>query len=109
MYFHYLTINVVNDGLLDVENFAMKICRFVPETYWEIQADFKSDAAEYKARWVKLKNLEKPEHPKTAQYRIWKKSQAEDIIKRCKGKEAKCVADHDLTLWSCSISAINPS
>jgi DNA topoisomerase-3 len=72
--------------ILDREN---EIKNFKPQKYWEIQGKFVSDGKDYWGKWIDPKFRKDAQNPHGRQDRIWKKSTADAIIKKCEGKDAE--------------------
>lgn len=65
-----------------------EITSFIPRTYYEVHALFGVAAGEYAGRWLdeSWKKDETDEHAKAE--RLWDKKLADEIVARCKGKQA---------------------
>ena len=63
-----------------------EIREFVPETYFEVHADFEVEKGEYTGRWINETWKKDPKIPHSRPERIWKKEDAEAIHNRCEGK-----------------------
>ena len=72
---------------------------FVPQTFWTLVADFEDSSAHYAGKWINQKENSQ---------KIWKKEEAENILKKCQGKHGevseeskqvtqKCPPLYDLT------------
>ncbi len=63
-----------------------EIQAFIPQSYWEVSAEFKVVKGQYPATWIdeRFKRDETAPHGKAE--RIWNAQQAEEIKQRCLGK-----------------------
>ena len=59
---------------------------FVPETYWEVRADFKIQKGTYSGRWFREDFKKDEDKPHGRAERIWVKEEAEEIVARVEGK-----------------------
>jgi DNA topoisomerase-3 len=62
-----------------------RIRNFVPRDYWEVEADFKAVAGNYRGRWFDEKFAKSDDEHAKAE-RLWEAARAEDIRRRCLGK-----------------------
>jgi len=85
--FHLTTVGRVQTPTLAiVVEREDKIRKFKPRDYWELEARFACAAGEYAGRWFdeKFKKPEGDEHANA--HRLWDKSRAETIQKKCDGQ-----------------------
>ncbi len=66
-----------------------EINNFVASDYFELHAEFKCQQVQYQAIWIDPDFKKNPDLIHGKKERIWHKEQAEEIIKKCRGKEAK--------------------
>ncbi len=62
---------------------------FVPQPYWEIEAQFELKNGGYKGKWIDPEFKKDELMPHGRQDRIWKKERADEIEKKCVGKEGE--------------------
>jgi DNA topoisomerase-3 len=85
--FHLTTVGRVQTPTLAiVVEREDRIRKFKPRDYWELEARFACAAGEYAGRWFDEK-FRKPEGDEHANaHRLWDKSRAEAILKKCDGQ-----------------------
>ncbi|MDR2926297.1 MAG: DNA topoisomerase III [Azoarcus sp.] len=85
--FHLTTVGRVQTPTLAiVVEREVKIRKFKPRDYWELEGRFACAAGEYTGRWFdeKFKKPEGDEHANA--HRLWDKPRAEGILKKCDGQ-----------------------
>jgi len=62
---------------------------FKPKDYWEIEGNFNFKSGEYLGKWFDPQFKKTASNPHFRQDRLWSKSKAQKIIKKCRGKTAQ--------------------
>ncbi len=62
-----------------------QIRAFVPESYWEVRADFSVARGEYAGRWFREDFQKLEDQPHARPERLWTREEAEQIVHRCQG------------------------
>ena len=62
---------------------------FVPETYYEVHAEFAARKGSYTAKWINPSLKKDDKAPQRTRERIWNAEEAAAIAARCKGKKGK--------------------
>ncbi|MCK6511941.1 DNA topoisomerase III [Myxococcota bacterium] len=63
-----------------------EIVHFVPQDYWQIEADFQANAGNYRGRWFRLQKQEGEQEPQQID-RFDKEQDALDVIARIEGQQ----------------------
>ncbi|MDR2732774.1 MAG: DNA topoisomerase 3, partial [Fibromonadaceae bacterium] len=63
---------------------------FVPQTFWTLTADFEDTCLQYAGKWTKDDNQ-----------KIWKKEEAEAILRKCEGKRGSASEDSKQVSQKC--------
>ncbi len=63
-----------------------EILHFVPQDYWQIEADFQANAGNYRGRWFRLQKQEGEQEPQQID-RFDKEQDALDVIARIEGQQ----------------------
>jgi DNA topoisomerase-3 len=81
---------------------------FVPQSYWQIQADFKVDKVQYSGKWFNPTFKKDENHPEYSENRLWTEAEAQAILdlvqdkigtftEESKSSLQKCPSLYDLT------------
>jgi len=76
---------------------------FKPETYWELHATFAYNGYDYEGVWIDPDFKKDKEKPHARQDRIWEAERAEEISKRCTGKDAQVAETSKKTSQGCPL------
>lgn len=76
---------------------------FVPQTYYELHADFACRDQRYEGIWIDPEFKKDENRPYHKQERLWEKDRAEAIARRCRGKKAEVQETSKKTTQGCPL------